>query len=170
MLFIILFLHQTTTMRLFFAFFVLLFIILFLHQTTTFGQGSFRYICCLSSCSYIKPQQGRRNVWQRNVVYHLVPTSNHNLANSNHFIKMLFIILFLHQTTTSRILFFGVRRLFIILFLHQTTTPIIGSTICRSCLSSCSYIKPQPNSSFPSFCNWLFIILFLHQTTTMNAL
>ena len=36
------------------------------------------------------------------VVYHLVPTSNHNLRTLLIFRCTLFIILFLHQTTTSR--------------------------------------------------------------------
>ena len=55
------------------------------------------------------------------VVYHLVPTSNHNHANW----------CFCHY------------RLFIILFLHQTTTPPIALLVAGRCLSSCSYIKPQ---------------------------
>ena len=36
------------------------------------------------------------------VVYHLVPTSNHNLGHSVESDTWLFIILFLHQTTTCR--------------------------------------------------------------------
>ena len=35
-------------------------------------------IRCLSSCSYIKPQLCCLNSWMISVVYHLVPTSNHN--------------------------------------------------------------------------------------------
>ena len=34
---------------------------------------------CLSSCSYIKPQLGELEKVLRGVVYHLVPTSNHNV-------------------------------------------------------------------------------------------
>ena len=37
-------------------------------------------------------------------------------------------------------------RLFIILFLHQTTTNMSSSSIWVRCLSSCSYIKPQHNT------------------------
>ena len=55
-----------------------LFIILFLHQTTTLTPSEFRAISCLSSCSYIKPQQANRATSIVTVVYHLVPTSNHN--------------------------------------------------------------------------------------------
>ena len=78
-LFIILFLHQTTTGRLCAVHLQRLFIILFLHQTTTVATLALGVVGCLSSCSYIKPQQLevlRRGV---EVVYHLVPTSNHNL-------------------------------------------------------------------------------------------
>ena len=77
---------------------------------------------CLSSCSYIKPQHYLLVLYSLTVVYHLVPTSNHNhppkqeqdlkvvyhlVPTSNHnywlsksFFLLLFIILFLHQTTT----------------------------------------------------------------------
>ena len=188
----------------------MLFIILFLHQTTTALFLTIVLQCCLSSCSYIKPQRcpGKpaseavvyhlvptsnhnqlfRPFAKASVVYHLVPTSNHNsgenptaitdvvyhlVPTSNHNLDanlflhlMLFIILFLHQTTTMGfrrrqvsalfiILFLhqtttlvGVGRrvalLFIILFLHQTTTHLLVALPNSRCLSSCSYIKPQP--------------------------
>ena len=146
-------------------------------------------MCCLSSCSYIKPQQlfpvlltilvvyhlvptSNHNLQciqllQGRVVYHLVPTSNHNLTfvcprivslfiilflhqttTGSNFLKlaqMLFIILFLHQTTTSQCSYLCGLMLFIILFLHQTTTGALdGVGRVVGCLSSCSYIKPQP--------------------------
>ena len=59
---------------------------------------------------------------------------------------MLFIILFLHQTTTITSIKGAVTLLFIILFLHQTTTMERESLQDARCLSSCSYIKPQPCS------------------------
>ena len=121
--------------------------------------------CCLSSCSYIKPQLRRHVADSLAVVYHLVPTSNHN-SNSRKinswmlfiilflhqtttkelslpYSIMLFIILFLHQTTTMKIEKTNYQQLFIILFLHQTTTVITCSYFRTCCLSSCSYIKPQ---------------------------
>ena len=166
MLFIILFLHQTTTCWRCYVSIFLLFIILFLHQTTTFWRSLASMSCCLSSCSYIKPQRrslhgSRRRrclsscsyikpqlvrpsrfsgvcclsscsyikpqplaiapamtsvvyhlvptsnhnelsrlMRTRAVVYHLVPTSNHNRMDERAFVGWLFIILFLHQTTT----------------------------------------------------------------------
>ena len=79
----------------------------------------------------------------KGVVYHLVPTSNHNLYVVCHTPNLVVY----HLVPTSNhnlVVWIRLRdRLFIILFLHQTTTQIIGLTICRSCLSSCSYIKPQ---------------------------
>ena len=146
LLFIILFLHQTTTMTIVRFFLSLLFIILFLHQTTTCLYTQSIALSCLSSCSYIKPQHPLHVVVMMPVVYHLVPTSNHNLGVQLLQSWMLFIILFLHQTTTISLFSRNVAALFIILFLHQTTT--------LGCLSSHSV--------------QLFIILFLHQTTTQN--
>ena len=121
--------------------------------------------CCLSSCSYIKPQPFWYFCKRFRVVYHLVPTSNHNWPVQISFVHSLFIILFLHQTTTVGksvmndqtlfiILFLHQTttqadanatnlQLFIILFLHQTTTLLAWIPRCSSCLSSCSYIKPQ---------------------------
>ena len=61
------------------------------------------------------------------VVYHLVPTSNHNRSEAGALEHLLFIILFLHQTTT---------RMYVPIFL-------------TCCLSSCSYIKPQQEPVFP---------------------
>ena len=77
------------------------------------------------------------------VVYHLVPTSNHNLQKVKVPSFQLFIILFLHQTTTLSARSDRLRKLFIILFLHQTTTRNEPDQIFARCLSSCSYIKPQ---------------------------
>ena len=77
------------------------------------------------------------------VVYHLVPTSNHNLGSCAAYFQTLFIILFLHQTTTTFCPSYRATSLFIILFLHQTTTLCAFRRECVCCLSSCSYIKPQ---------------------------
>ena len=86
----------------------------------------------------------RRYRIQKRVVYHLVPTSNHNDPELDKMDGGLFIILFLHQTTTENIKKRRGAALFIILFLHQTTTGRQEMPIFASCLSSCSYIKPQP--------------------------
>ncbi len=77
------------------------------------------------------------------VVYHLFPTSNHNSYYSLKSTLELFIICFLHQTTTPKTSRGSLPKLFIICFLHQTTTKVIFVKIKDSCLSSVSYIKPQ---------------------------
>ena len=56
------------------------------------------------------------------VVPYSVSTSNHNLEELAVLNGGLFLILFLHQTTTIRYLIFFTDQLFLILFLHQTTT------------------------------------------------
>ena len=121
LLFIILFLHQTTTAGAFIISSRPLFIILFLHQTTTHKSVFLLPQRCLSSCSYIKPQLKRPKCRSLFVVYHLVPTSNHNALMMPDIMWTLFIILFLHQTTTVSLLY----------------------SVSLRCLSSCSYIKPQ---------------------------
>ena len=167
---------------------ILLFIILFLHQTTTdtYKQivrhgclSSCSYIKpqqsqgarasvegCLSSCSYIKPQLHNNKTTGISVVYHLVPTSNHNhfgisvpdsdvvyhlVPTSNHNRKTLGeiqqeVVYHLVPTSNHNRSEAGALEhlLFIILFLHQTTTAIFVDFGLLCCLSSCSYIKPQP--------------------------
>ena len=78
------------------------------------------------------------------VVYRTIPTSNHNPALQHKDSCWLYIVLFLHQTTTLSLLRRNRRRLYIVLFLHQTTTLCIR------------YISRHE----------LYIVLFLHQTTT----
>ena len=146
-LFIILFLHQTTTYGSASTSLGKLFIILFLHQTTTWGALALGETCCLSSCSYIKPQPCIAYYIERYVVYHLVPTSNHNLSIA---ILMSTTVVY-HLVPTSnhnesaRAIFS--HELFIILFLHQTTTAALARCFVTCCLSSCSYIKPQPTTN-----------------------
>ena len=121
-LYIILFLHQTTTPTAQVNNLAALYIILFLHQTTTKSWSYYFKICCISSFSYIKPQL--RTIPHRflHVVYHPFPTSNHNSQ----------------RISAPRL------SLYIILFLHQTTTSPETDRYLQRCISSFSYIKPQP--------------------------
>ena len=77
-----------------------LYIVRFLHQTTTCSVNTSIYFCCISSVSYIKPQQTRRVVLFWQVVYRPFPTSNHNILVNIRSYRMLYIVRFLHQTTT----------------------------------------------------------------------
>ena len=78
------------------------------------------------------------------VVPYSVSTSNHNPSSDKLIEAQLFLILFLHQTTTVRVLQLIFDKLFLILFLHQTTTA--------------QFVVDYDVR--------LFLILFLHQTTT----
>ena len=59
-----------------------LYIFWFLHQTTTIGLNNCFLICCISFDSYIKPQPSNRQPGAHEVVYLLIPTSNHNSDES----------------------------------------------------------------------------------------
>ena len=99
-----------------------LYIVRFLHQTTTGTRCRAMRWSCISSVSYIKPQlflccQCRLEVVYRpfptsnhngaskrndptKVVYRPFPTSNHNMPPCLFYIFQLYIVRFLHQTTT----------------------------------------------------------------------
>ena len=77
------------------------------------------------------------------VVYHLVPTSNHNFKGLSNDVTLLFIILFLHQTTTDIRAY--MKRLRCLSSCSYIKPQREGCEDGRGwcCLSSCSYIKPQ---------------------------
>ena len=169
-----------------------LYIVLFLHQTTTLNDASsqlkgcisyYSYIkpqrlskctesigSCISYYSYIKPQHNNEGHNHKKVVYRTIPTSNHNTSSMNIENNLLYIVLFLHQTTTAAgdgdygsqlyiVLFLHQTTtnldwriswclLYIVLFLHQTTTYTFIDTQHFSCISYYSYIKPQRRFRF----------------------
>ena len=143
-LYIVLFLHQTTTQTSRPIGRMLLYIVLFLHQTTTVSRIVFISFSCISYYSYIKPQHDTYQPYIMRVVYRTIPTSNHNYAKLLFDFNMLYIVLFLHQTTTQRSYAWNSPLLYIVLFLHQTTT----------------------HFQYISMLAELYIVLFLHQTTT----
>ena len=99
-----------------------MYIFLFLHQTATVNSELPSPFRCISSYSYIKPQLfivSSNKFW---VVYLLIPTSNRNAG--------------VYGTQ--------IRTLYIFLFLHQTATRAWASLHWEGCISSYSYIKPQP--------------------------
>ena len=146
----------------------MLYIFWFLHQTTTGrGEGAQKG-CCISFDSYIKPQLASCCFGFLNVVYLLIPTSNHNprcdirwwcalyifwflhqtttqVEQLSHK-EWLYIFWFLHQTTTLGIGSFGGSMLYIFWILHQTTTAARWWSRSTGCISFESYIKPQRNS------------------------
>ena len=120
-LYIVLFLHQTTTSMDVNLLPKELYIVLFLHQTTTSATKAKLKSCCISYYSYIKPQLFPPCLSPVVVVYRTIPTSNHNFDFYHNAYIKLYIVLFLHQTTTTK--FFNVCML--------------------GCISYYSYIKPQ---------------------------
>ena len=121
-----------------------LYIVRFLHQTTTNGA---LYICmarCISSVSYIKPQRLVSPLASGKVVYRPFPTSNHNDLSHLHRFIMLYIVRFLHQTTTYIQM---LRRLLSCIssvsYIKPQQSAVLPCT-CKCCISSVSYIKPQP--------------------------
>ena len=172
------------------------FICLFLHQTTTMGWTNVFLDGCLSVYSYIKPQRRRikTNTCARCLsvysyikpqhfgyvgaaaqgVYLSIPTSNHNFLLQLALDFLVFICLFLHQTTTESARFLIIKEVFICLFLHQTTTVIVMHAVSKKvficlflhqttttpnikshsswCLSVYSYIKPQRNCQACCYC------------------
>ena len=144
MLYILSFLHQTTTFCLFETKIPRLYILSFLHQTTTKQRWNMPNLSCISYLFYIKPQlidienkikrscisylfyikpqrQFRHGTKKpvvypifstsnhnylprlqtcRSVVYPIFSTSNHNLDNRCCLLVLLYILSFLHQTTT----------------------------------------------------------------------
>ena len=143
-----------------------LYIFWFLHQTTTRRRFSPFPTCCISFDSYIKPQPPVGEDLQHEVVYLLIPTSNHN-QNRNWLISsMLYIFWFLHQTTTCGDMFQSLLGLYIFWFLHQTTTSLMMKNIEYCCISFDSYIKPQPNYSSRCSC---FVVYLLIPTSNHNT-
>ena len=121
----------------------MLYIVRFLHQTTTRWRAAWWGNRCISFVSYIKPQHTRRMTDPLYVVYRSFPTSNHNREHVRSAATRLYIVRFLHQTTT---LLDGSQlsiMLYIVRFLHQTTTATDNKSSYTGCISFVSYIKPQ---------------------------
>ena len=98
---------------------------------------------CISFDSYIKPQPEINWMINENVVYLLIPTSNHNVLVWIDTILKLYIFWFLHQTTTHLLLYFIHTRCisFDSYIKPQLFLPLKETNSC--CISFDSYIKPQ---------------------------
>ena len=110
-------------------------------------------VSCISLYSYIKPQLHTCFSKFKFVVYLYIPTSNHNSVASLSAFVLLYIFIFLHQTTTGSVNSCVAVRLYIFIFLHQTTTHSMSMSSQVGCISLYSYIKPQlynrPSSNLP---------------------
>ena len=131
-----------------------------------------------------------KNLLGQIVVSYSISTSNHNIASQENQCVRLYLIPFLHQTTTSCWCSFVCWWLYLIPFLHQTTTKLVVLVISPGCILFHFYIKPQQVD--PAILNpivvsysistsnhnpqpWstvtqpLYLIPFLHQTTTLHS-
>ncbi len=147
---------------------------------------------CILFHFYIKPQRYRLYKGHPYVVSYSISTSNHNLSQflrhvivvvsysistSNHNTKRkvfashkLYLIPFLHQTTTMHILMLKFKELYLIPFLHQTTTIEVREISTGSLYLIPFLHQTTTNHSrcFPGY--RLYLIPFLHQTTTIGLL
>ena len=101
----------------------MLYILIFLHQTATAILHLYSRKGCISLYSYIKPQPKWSAGAADGAVYPYIPTSNRNWKAEHP----------------------GQARLYILIFLHQTATSRRGGQKGVSCISLYSYIKPQHN-------------------------
>ena len=122
-------------------------------------------IHCILSSFYIKPQPAHDKETPQSIVSYRLSTSNHNrtqetrgniqivsyrLSTSNHNMQkqssmwdLLYLIVFLHQTTTGGVITYLCIKLYLIVFLHQTTTAVMVGMLLLHCILSSFYIKPQ---------------------------
>ena len=77
-----------------------LYLIPFLHQTTTRIKISQNDLRCILFHFYIKPQQVAKSTRSSEVVSYSISTSNHNVCEFIQPKQPLYLIPFLHQTTT----------------------------------------------------------------------
>ena len=120
-----------------------LYLIPFLHQTTTLLIKTFSVLSCILFHFYIKPQPTQWENNNPNVVSYSISTSNHNMSEQMYDRKELYLIPFLHQTTTIPFSLQNSKGLYLIPFLHQTTTGKANERRIYSCILFHFYIKPQ---------------------------
>ena len=130
---------------------------------TTFSER------CLSSCSYIKPQHNNVGAAQTQVVYHLVPTSNHNECGN---FRADGPVVY-HLVPTSNHNSHGQRpRSSAVVYHLVPTSNHNGRGPFLSPPSVVYNLVPTSNHNLVmeiGHADELFIILFLHQTTTRES-
>ena len=203
-LYLIEFLHQTTTPHLLRRISFSLYLIEFLHQTTTYEQ----YIQCCSGCIllnfyikpqrsnwccfcfcgcillnfYIKPQPQFVAAFNQVVVSYWISTSNHNkggktislsrvvsywISTSNHNVSWregprAGVVSYWISTSNhnSEWLYQSPTVLYLIEFLHQTTTLESCCQCSKSCILLNFYIKPQHNTFSSAYMRGCILLNF----------
>ena len=123
--------------------------------------------CCISFDSYIKPQPYLLPALLSNVVYLLIPTSNHNNTQGVLARLGLYIFWFLHQTTTI-----GRFRLLpnCCISFDSYIKPQLRNyprETTAGCISFDSYIKPQPRVCLPTMPSVVYLLI---PTSNHNSL
>ena len=167
-----------------------LYIFWFLHQTTTRFTLSIITRSCISFDSYIKPQHKLRMVAVFEVVYLLIPTSNHNLQlgwvgkrlvvyllipTSNHNPKALSancgkVVYLLIPTSNHNYHVATVKEDDVVYLLIPTSNhnQWVERTAERHVVYLLIPTSNHNNVSPATDIQWLYIFWFLHQTTTWN--
>ena len=146
-----------------------LYLIPFLHQTTTNESMNVVISSCILFHFYIKPQPREFPERCASVVSYSISTSNHNIRRDKQKQIWLYLIPFLHQTTTLLDHYNLVCLLYLIPFLHQTTTVFCSALHTYSLYlipflhQTTTYERCGKNSGE------LYLIPFLHQTTTVSS-
>ena len=146
-----------------------LYLIPFLHQTTTSTNVNFPASRCILFHFYIKPQPHTMIKALCVVVSYSISTSNHNSSSEASSLRLLYLIPFLHQTTTCGKCEVCLNKLYLIPFLHQTTTSNIW--VSQNYLLYLIPFLHQTTTSWTYGCSYvlLYLIPFLHQTTTLHS-
>ena len=149
-----------------------LYLIPFLHQTTTINRLSLSIVGCILFHFYIKPQLFAYLKTQSSVVSYSISTSNHNdrlertlgvdvvsysISTSNHNggktgknRGRLYLIPFLHQTTTVHLIACGLICCILFHFYIKPQRSRLISVHNQRCILFHFYIKPQPVRGFQS--------------------
>ena len=143
-----------------------LYLIPFLHQTTTFIPVAFDFIGCILFHFYIKPQHRAIGRADKRVVSYSISTSNHNIGAKTCSKALLYLIPFLHQTTTRS---GDIKDYFGCILFHFYIKPQLQLSSGRHG-GVVSYSISTSNHNLPMvqtrMC-LLYLIPFLHQTTTV---
>ena len=144
---------------------IMLYIVLFLHQTTTFKKYSLISYSCISYYSYIKPQLYTDSKTIGQVVYRTIPTSNHNPSLLLILLLLLYIVLFLHQTTTHNNIIQILNRCISYYSYIKPQLPVVME-VFRTVVYRTIPTSNHNCSRYTRLSDRLYIVLFLHQTTT----
>ena len=147
LLYLIEFLHQTTTARAYQAQQSGLYLIEFLHQTTTFGYRYKNRICCILLNFYIKPQLKQDDIQRRASCILL-----------NFYIKP--------QPVQREIV--HIERCILLNFYIKPQRGVSNGDKTESCILLNFYIKPQPRAVFALFL-WLLCPVSRLKKTGLNS-